>query len=134
MSTQPTRRRRIATTPDAAPAVHPDPDHPRTRGSRTTTVVQSRTIAKGQKVERTLSAGEEELRTPADQRVTTIAHPALVRVGIGTTVNMENYEFLRIDVSVTLPCHPEDIEDTYIRASEFVGEKLTEEENLWTRG
>lgn len=57
--------------------------------------------------------------------------PAFVRVAAGQTYNLGNYESMRLDVSVTLPCRVEDIEDTYARASEFVADKLQEEETQW---
>lgn len=57
--------------------------------------------------------------------------PAFVRVSAGNTYNLGNFESMRLDVSVTLPCLPSQIEATYTRASDFVAEKLGEEENLW---
>lgn len=57
--------------------------------------------------------------------------PALVRVSAGSTINLGNFESMRIDVSVTLPCRVEDIDDTYLQASEFVSEKMAEEEEVW---
>lgn len=57
--------------------------------------------------------------------------PAFVRVSAGNTYNLGNFESMRLDVSVTLPCLPSQIEATYTRASDFVAEKLGEEESLW---
>jgi|SRR5690606_9353805 len=57
--------------------------------------------------------------------------PAFVRVSAGNTYNLGNFESMRLDVSVTLPCLPSKIEETYTRASDFVAEKLGEEEGLW---
>ena len=57
--------------------------------------------------------------------------PAFVKVAAGGTYNLGNFESMRLDVSVTLPCLPDDIDATYERASDFVSEKLGEEENLW---
>lgn len=57
--------------------------------------------------------------------------PAYVQVAAGGTYNLGNFESMRLDVSVTLPCLPSDIEETYERASDFVSVKLGEEENLW---
>lgn len=57
--------------------------------------------------------------------------PAFIRVNAGKTLNLGNYESLRIDVSVTLPCLPEDIEDTYERAAEFAFTKMLDEEAAW---
>jgi hypothetical protein len=57
--------------------------------------------------------------------------PAFVRVGVGQTFNLGNFESLRIDVAVTLPTRVEDIDETYTRASEYVADKMAEEESLW---
>jgi hypothetical protein len=38
------------------------------------------------------------------------SEPAYVRVNIGTTRNMGNYESLRVDVSISAPCYPEEID------------------------
>jgi|SRR5471030_450370 len=59
--------------------------------------------------------------------------PAHVRVAIGKTISLGagTYEFLRIDVSVTLPCLPEEIDESYEQAAQFVTDKLVQEENQW---
>lgn len=57
--------------------------------------------------------------------------PALIRVGIGNTINLGNYESMRIDISVTLPCRVEDLEEGYRRASEYASEFMAEEEAVW---
>lgn len=57
--------------------------------------------------------------------------PAFVRVAAGKTINMDNFESLRIDVSVTLPCLPSKLDDAYESASEFVTEKMASEEERW---
>lgn len=57
--------------------------------------------------------------------------PAFIRVNAGKTLNLGNYESLRIDVSVTLPCLPEEIEQTYEQAAEFAFGKLLDEEAQW---
>lgn len=58
--------------------------------------------------------------------------PAHVRVMAGLTVNQGNYEFLRIDVSVSLPCLPTEVEAAYAKASDYVAEFISEEESRWT--
>jgi hypothetical protein len=60
--------------------------------------------------------------------------PAFVRVSVGSTYNLGNFESLRLDVGVTLPCRVEDIDETYRRASDYVAEKLQEEEAQWLPG
>ena len=58
-------------------------------------------------------------------------HPAFVKVGAGLTINMQNFESLRIDCAVTLPCHARDIQATFDFASNFVADRITEEEVSW---
>jgi hypothetical protein len=57
--------------------------------------------------------------------------PALVRVSAGSTINLGNFESMRLDVSVTLPCRVEEIQETYVRASEYVSDFMAEEEAVW---
>jgi len=59
--------------------------------------------------------------------------PARVQVTAGVTRALGDFEFMRMDVSVTLPCMPtqEGIEDAYERASDFAAAKLDEEQNRW---
>lgn len=120
-----------AITPRGRRAV--TPEAPTTAGQRHTTVVKKTTISKGVSNEEELKQEHETL--PANG-VMQVDHPALVRVGVGSTLNMQNFQSLRIDVSVTLPCAPttDAIQETYEQASEFVAEKLTEEENRWLGG
>ena len=38
---------------------------------------------------------------------------ATVSVGMGATINTGNYESLRVDVGVSLPCNPSDVDAVY---------------------
>ena len=58
-------------------------------------------------------------------------HPAFVKFSAGMTINLGNFESLRIDCGVTLPCRPADIEATHQIASDFVAERVAEEETNW---
>lgn len=69
--------------------------------------------------------------TGASRRFSEENPAAFVRVGAGLTINMQNFESLRIDVSVTIPCHPDELEAAYQEASDFVAEKVSEEETNW---
>ena len=60
-----------------------------------------------------------------------ITDPAFVRAAVGVTKNMGNYEFLRVDVAVTLPCYQENVNETYKVAAELAGEFLDEEVGLY---
>lgn len=60
--------------------------------------------------------------------------PAFVRMSAGNTYNLQNFEFLRIDVAVTLPCHPSEVRETMEVAAELVSERLMQEEITWGIG
>lgn len=53
--------------------------------------------------------------------------PAYVRVGTGHTINMGDFASLRLDVSITMPCLPEDVDATYTATSAAVGDLLARE-------
>lgn len=53
--------------------------------------------------------------------------PAFVRVAAGVTKNLGNYESLRVDVSLTVPCYVEEIEKVQKRAAELVASMLDDE-------
>lgn len=50
--------------------------------------------------------------------------PAKVSVGLNSTVNMGNYESLKLSVHVTLPCYAEEVEETFDKAQDFCEERL----------
>lgn len=52
--------------------------------------------------------------------------PAVVRVSMGTTLNMGNYQSLRLGVDLALPCSPAEVDQAFERASKFTEKKLTE--------
>jgi hypothetical protein len=53
--------------------------------------------------------------------------PAYVRVNAGVTKNMGNYESLRVDVSITVPCYTEEVDDVQARVSDRVADLLADE-------
>lgn len=70
--------------------------------------------------------GEENVI--AEQEVQTFeTEPAYVRVSEGVTKNMGNYESLRIDVAITVPCYLENIGQTFENVSDTVNSMLNEE-------
>lgn len=56
-----------------------------------------------------------------------------VRLGAGLTISMGNFESLRVDCAVTVPCRDSDAgyEEAYEFASQFVSDKISEEQALW---
>lgn len=53
--------------------------------------------------------------------------PAYVRVNVGSTKNMGNYESLRVDVSITMPCYAEEVDKVLPKLADKVGKYLDEE-------
>lgn len=57
-----------------------------------------------------------------------LVEPAYVRVNAGMTKNMGNYESLRIDVSLSIPCYVEEIDKVFQvaadKASVFLQDEL----------
>ena len=92
--------------------------------------------AKQEEVKRTTRSsayGNEEEENEVLERVKFPegVEPAFVRVSVGSTYNLGNYESLRIDVSITLPCDPARVDQGYEDASAFVADKLAREESNW---
>lgn len=56
---------------------------------------------------------------------------AFIRVGAGLTINLHNFESLRIDCAVTIPCRRGELDAAYQLASDFVADKLSEEQTTW---
>ena len=55
--------------------------------------------------------------------------PARVRVGRGRTINLGNYDSARLDVSIDMPCYPEEIKAVYEGLTETVNSMIVEESN-----
>lgn len=64
-------------------------------------------------------------------RFTSDDPPAYVKVGGGLTINMGNFESLRVDCSVSIPCHRNRIEEALQEASDIVAARISEEETNW---
>ena len=79
--------------------------------------------------------GEDQVKkTTEDNRIIEIQNfqtdkVAYVEAAAGATINMGNYNGIRLDVSLKLPCYVEQIEEAYKFASKFVNEKIIEERN-----
>lgn len=56
---------------------------------------------------------------------------AFVRVSAGGTYNLGSFESLRLDVSITMPCLPEEVDRAVTEISSLVSDKLEEEERQW---
>lgn len=53
--------------------------------------------------------------------------PAFVRVNAGVTKNLGDYESLRVDVAITVPCYVEEIETVQKRTAALVADMLDTE-------
>jgi hypothetical protein len=62
-----------------------------------------------------------------------LTEPAYVRASAGVTRNLGDYESLRVDVSITMPCYKEQVEDTYIAIADKVADLLDAEVNEYTK-
>ena len=71
--------------------------------------------------------GVEQSRRKALRARKFLVEPAYVRVSHGLTKNMGNYESLRVDVSVSLPCYTEEVEQALPIASDIASVFLNEE-------
>jgi len=54
-------------------------------------------------------------------------NPAYVKVQAGVTKSLGDYEFLRVDVSISVPCYAEEIDQVFPIVAEKVSDKLTQE-------
>lgn len=70
--------------------------------------------------------GTEEQEPVSLGQVTTTKQPALVHIDFGMTKNLGNYESLKFNVGITIPCEPtaEDIDATYHEARAWVDDKV----------
>lgn len=53
--------------------------------------------------------------------------PAVIGYSGGQTVNLGNFESIRIDVNLRLPCYVEEIDSAYRWAQDWVGARIEEE-------
>lgn len=118
-------RRSITSRPTVKPAT-PAPKASRPR---------PQTSVSGSRVTQTAVDKWEHSEEEKEELGTTVfpsgCEPAFVRVAMGQTYNLGNYESLRLDVSVTLPCLPSEVDKTYEEASDFCAEKLLAEQDQW---
>lgn len=70
------------------------------------------------------SETEEVESIPADTPVS--AHPVMVGVSIGITRNLGNFESIKAQVSITIPCDPDpdEIDETYASAKDWVDARI----------
>ena len=70
----------------------------------------------------------EDFKQQIDVRIAdTAVDVAKVRVGSSMTINMDNFESVRIHVEVELPCVIEELDDCFTTAKQFVDLYLNKE-------
>lgn len=70
--------------------------------------------------------GEEE-ETSTLEIIPFESEPAYVRASAGVTKSLAPYESLRVDVAITMPCYPEEVESVYQQVSDKVYDLLSRE-------
>ena len=53
--------------------------------------------------------------------------PAYVRVAAGQTINLGDFESLRVDVAITMPCYREQVGETQAECADWVASRLGNE-------
>lgn len=102
-------------------------DAKRTR-TRTRTRKQTEVSAEEKVVVYSTYVGEESSNQETLEIKKFVTDPAYIRVNAGMTKNMGNYESLRLDVALTVPCYLEEIDDVFDqvadRAAMFLSKEL----------
>ena len=89
------------------------------------------TVAAGHKRVRTTHLGSETESTEELDVQTFETDPAYVRVNVGTTKSIGEYESLRVDVSISMPCYKEEIETMIPKIADVAAEHLDEQIDLF---
>jgi hypothetical protein len=53
-----------------------------------------------------------------------VTQPATVSAEVGLTINIGNYESVRVHIGVSVPCYKEEVEGAYLWAKEFVESRV----------
>jgi len=56
-----------------------------------------------------------------------ITEPAVINISKGVTISPARFEFVRVDVSLKMPCYAEHVDETFEQATRWVDERLGEE-------
>jgi len=75
----------------------------------------------------TKAYGNEEAETETIEVQKFDVEPAYVHVRAGVTKNLGEYESLRVDVSLTVPCYMEQVDDVFDSVAEQVSGMLDDE-------
>lgn len=75
-------------------------------------------------VERKSKDNQEITREEDSQPHVFTTNPAVVKMSLGRTLNAGNYESIRVDVGIELPCYTEEVDAGYKRAKQFCERKM----------
>lgn len=135
MSNEPVRRMRTNTASARAAKPDPEPTHrPATTSSRKTQQTEERGhgYVSASVKDKHGTYYENHREVDVLQQTFSDEDPAaFIRVGAGMTINLDNYESLRIDCAVTIPCKRESLKEAYDIASQFVSDRIDEEQVNW---
>lgn len=68
--------------------------------------------------------GKEEVSNERIRIRPFISQPASISVKAGLTINLGNYESGRVDVMLTMPCYPEEVDETYEVVKQWVDARI----------
>ena len=68
--------------------------------------------------------GEEEVSNERIRVRPFVGHPATVSVKAGFTKNLGNYESARVDVFLSMPCYPEEVDGIYEQVKDWVDARI----------
>ena len=71
--------------------------------------------------------GKEEVSNERIRIRPFISQPASISVKAGVTINLGNYESGRVDVMLTMPCYPEEVDETYETVKQWVDARVDHE-------
>lgn len=68
--------------------------------------------------------GKEEVSSERIRIRPFVSNPASISVKAGVTINLGNYESGRVDVMLTMPCYPEEVDETYEDVKSWVDSRV----------
>lgn len=92
----------------------------------TVTIVKGKTNPDGTKDEKVILDVTETVHKGV---VLETSKMGMLSVGGGSTINLGNFEFARVDVKLEFPTTKEDLEETFTFISEWVGAKIEQAVN-----
>jgi hypothetical protein len=73
--------------------------------------------------------GKEEVSNERVRIRPFVSNPANISIKAGITINLGNYESGRVDVMLSMPCYPEEINEVYEDVKSWVDSRIEHEKN-----